>query len=72
MFSRFFSLASQQEDEDLSPEDAAMIKTIKTIQKEQVMERSTVLNISQDSLKHLGKIYYDKKFQGITWTSDIN
>lgn len=28
--------------------------------------------ITQDGLKELGKIYYTSKFQGISWTSDMN
>lgn len=59
-------------DEDLSPEDAQLMKTLMQLQQEGQSNTNLPLIMSQDGLKAISKIYYTDKFKDIQWTSNIN
>ena len=63
--------ATAQDEEELSPEDAAMIKTLTMVQQEFLDKQESPLILSSESLKELGQIYCDSKFQGLCWTTDM-
>ena len=72
MFQRIFSSWTSQnlDDEDLSPEDAQLIKTLLQFKTEFNKQSSVVM--SQEGLKNIGQIYYHNKFKNILWTNNMN
>ena len=72
MFSGIFNFgAVNLSQEKLSPEDAALVKTL-LIFKDEFQEQQNAVVMSLDGLKTVTNIDFSNKFKGILWTGDIN
>lgn len=72
MFSWFGSTTTTRHHEDLSPEDAQLVKTLLKFRDEFQEQHSPVV-MSLHGLKNISNILYNEcKFKRILWTDDMN